>query len=324
MPLSLPLDATRLPADRDRRPQAALRRAPGRLRGRARDRHLRRPAPPASSATGFKVTRSHGAARRVRAPRRRREAAPSPSAIARVKETPRGRRVAWVKDRRRRSTAERQSARMTPADGDVRARSFAVSRSLSGVAGPPCRRRRSSFSRARRSPSLAQLAHPLGCRASSTSLPVEAGALEDRRQPVEARLATGTPRSPSRADLALAERRVAVAVGAERRLRVVDVQRARAGRGRPPRRTRRRVAATAVGVAHVVARGEQVAGVQADAEPLVAARGVDQRRRAPRTSGRASRPCPRCSRGAGGSPRSRRAPRDHLARRARSPRRRRP
>ena len=67
------------------------------------------------------------------------------------------------------------------------------------------------------------------------------------------------------AELALADVRVAVAVGAERRLRVVEVQRADAAApelaaGLAQHRVHRR------GRADVIAGGEQVAGVQADAE----------------------------------------------------------
>ena len=82
---------------------------------------------------------------------------------------------------------------------------------------------------------------------------------------------------PSRADLAVAEVAVAVAVGAERRCGVVDVQRAE------PVEADHAVelvehGGERLGGADVVAGGEQVAGVQADAEPLVAAGGLDQPR----------------------------------------------
>ena len=79
------------------------------------------------------------------------------------------------------------------------------------------------------------------------------------------------------AELARADVRVPVAVGAERGLGVVEVQRADAPgaelapglgehRAHPPRR------------ADVIAAGEQVAGVQAHAQALAAAGGLQQRR----------------------------------------------
>ena len=116
------------------------------------------------------------------------------------------------------------------------------------------------------------------------------------------------------AELALADVGVAVAVGAQRRLRVVEVQRAEAAQADRRRRTRRARRASASARADVVARGEQVAGVEADAEALVAAGGVEQRgqlvERAPERAARARR----CSRGAAGSARSRAsASRDDLA-----------
>ena len=83
---------------------------------------------------------------------------------------------------------------------------------------------------------------------------------------------------------------MAVAVGAERRLRVVDVQRAQPAEPDDPVELVEH-AGEPVGRADVVAGGEQVAGVEADAEPLAAAGDLDQPRelleRAPQRAARA-------------------------------------
>ena len=76
--------------------------------------------------------------------------------------------------------------------------------------------------------------------------------------------------------------------------------------------------------ADVVARREQVAGVEADPEARGRRRRPRRAPRAPRTSARACRRCPRCSRGAARSARTRPAPPRRSRRRARSPARRRP
>ena len=93
---------------------------------------------------------------------------------------------------------------------------------------------------------------------------------------------------------------MAVAVGAERRRRVVDVQRAEPVEPDDAVELVEHRGERLRG-ADVVARGEQVAGVEADAEPLVAARRPRSAARAPRTSARASRPRPRCPPGAAGT-----------------------
>ena len=104
---------------------------------------------------------------------------------------------------------------------------------------------------------------------------------------------------PSRAELALAEVGVAVAVGAERRLRVVEVQRAEPveaddrvavveHRRRAPRRCGCR--------SREASRWQESRQTPSRASPP---RGLEQRARAPRTSARACRPAPavfsRCS-----------------------------
>src|SRR4051794_35518632 len=106
------------------------------------------------------------------------------------------------------------------------------------------------------------------------ALLVGARRLEDHRQAVEARLAE-EHRAAVLAQLALADVGVAVAVGAQLALRVVEVQRAE-GVEADERRTLVEHACQPVGGPDVEAAGVQVAGVQAHAEPLVAAGGVDQ------------------------------------------------
>ncbi len=110
-------------------------------------------------------------------------------------------------------------------------------------------------------------------------LPLDAAAggpraLVDHREPLEARLreedrAAGLP------DLALPERRVAVAVAAQRGERVVDVQRPEAVEpDRGVARRERRV--EPLHGPDLVARGEQMAGVEAHAEAAVVARRLEQ------------------------------------------------
>ena len=70
---------------------------------------------------------------------------------------------------------------------------------------------------------------------------------------------------------------MAVAVGAERRQRVVEVQRAEAIEPDDAVALVERLAQP-LGGADVIAGGEQVAGIEAHPDPLVAAGGVDQRR----------------------------------------------
>ncbi len=97
-----------------------------------------------------------------------------------------------------------------------------------------------------------------------------------RRAGAAGRAPTGT-RAARVAQLARADVRVAVAVGAERGLGVVQVQRAHA----PAAEQAPRAAHDGVHAgwrADVIARGEQVAGVQAHAEALVAAGGLEQLR----------------------------------------------
>ena len=116
-----------------------------------------------------------------------------------------------------------------------------------------------------------------------------AGALEHVRHALEARL--GQERGhPALADLAVAEVHVAVAVRAERVHRVVAVQRAEPVEPDDAVELVEHLGQVVRG-ADVVARGEQVAGVQADAEPLVPAGDLDQPRqlleRAPERPARA-------------------------------------
>ena len=127
---------------------------------------------------------------------------------------------------------------------------------------------------------------------------------------------------PVLAELALADVGVAVAVGAERRLRVVEVQRAdplgaelRVEPRRARRPCRRRCGCHSRRRAGGRSPGRR-RGARRRRRPRSA-------RRAPRTSARACRRRRRCSRGAAGSPRSRPAPPRSSRRRARSPRRRR-
>src|SRR5919108_4280781 len=120
-------------------------------------------------------------------------------------------------------------------------------------------------------------------------LPLGSRTLEHAREPLEARLRQKGCAARA-ADLAVAEVLVAVDVGAERRLRVVDVQRPEAVEPddavelvEHPRER--------LGTADVVARREQVAGVEADGGPLAAAGQLDQPRqlleRAPERAARA-------------------------------------
>src|SRR3954470_17099015 len=99
--------------------------------------------------------------------------------------------------------------------------------------------------------------------------------LHDARQPVEARLGQEHGAAVG-AELALRDVGVAVAVRAERRLRVVEVQRPDA---LDPDELDALVEdrAERVGGADLEPRSEQVTGVEADAEALVAARRVDER-----------------------------------------------
>ena len=98
------------------------------------------------------------------------------------------------------------------------------------------------------------------------SVAVRARDLEDRRQPLQLRVAEENAHACG--DLALAEVRVAVAVRAERRRGVVHVQRPQPVEADPlldlvDAGVQRRA------VRHVDARDPQVAGVEADAEPRV-------------------------------------------------------
>jgi Family of unknown function (DUF5946) len=139
----------------------------------------------------------------------------------------------------------------------------AVRRPLARATGPSARR--DSLG-----PQLARARHLSGIR----TLSVGSGNLEQRGQVFEARLGEERP-EPGAAELTLGKVGVAVAVRAERRLGVVHVQAAQAveahdgvelvdDRGEP------------LGVAHVVAAGEQMAAVEADPEPRPGAGLVDQ------------------------------------------------
>ena len=114
-----------------------------------------------------------------------------------------------------------------------------------------------------------------------TAGPRSAGVGEERRAALLAELA--------RADVG-----VTVAVGAERGLGVVEVQRAARAPGRPRSATLVRAPSPCRSArADVIAGGEQVAGVQAQPEALVAAGGLEQRgqllERAPERAARAGR-----------------------------------
>ena len=152
---------------------------------------------------------------------------------------------------------------------------------------------------------------------------VRPGVSRTHGRPVEARLGE-EHRAALRAELALADVGVAVAVGPQRRLAVVEVQRAEPveadegdavverRRQRPRRcgcRSPRRAGGTSPGT--------RPSRSSPPATPRAAPR-------APRTSARASRPRRPCSRGAAGSSRLRQRLGDDLRPRARSPRRRRP
>src|SRR5262249_48010061 len=115
---------------------------------------------------------------------------------------------------------------------------------------------------------LAQLAH-LRDVGRLHGLPLDAGPLEDRRQPLEARLRQ--ERGAARlAELALPERRVAVAIRAERRLRVVHVDAAEASLAQVLDEVVDDALEPGV-VADVETAREHVAGVEADTHALVAA-----------------------------------------------------
>src|SRR3954471_16971316 len=125
-------------------------------------------------------------------------------------------------------------------------------------------------------PALAQVLGELDLLGARPAL-VGPRRLHDARQPVEARLGQ-EHRAAVRAELALRDVGVAVAVRTERGLRVVEVQGPDAldadelhalVEDRPER----------LGRADLEAGGEQVARVEADAEALVAARRVDERRK---------------------------------------------
>jgi len=97
-------------------------------------------------------------------------------------------------------------------------------------------------------------------------------ALDDQRQALEARLRQEC-RAPPFAELALPDVRVTVSVGAERRLRVVEVQRLEPFQAHDGVEPVQRVGQPRRGP-DVVARGQQMARVQADAEPLARACGI--------------------------------------------------
>ncbi len=141
-----------------------------------------------------------------------------------------------------------------------------------------------------------------------------AGGLEHARQAVE--LGSGQEGGAAAgAELALADVGVAVAVGAQRRLRVVEVQAAEPLAADPLLELgHHRVDARRACGCHSPRR----AGGRSPGTRRGAARRRRPRsgRRAPRSSARACRRRRRCSRGAAGSPRSRRAPRGSRRRRA--------
>ena len=125
----------------------------------------------------------------------------------------------------------------------------------------------------------------------SGSLAGLAGGLKDARQALERRRREEGG-AALQAELAIAEVRVAVALRAERVLGVVEVQRAEPLEPELGLHLRHHGVDAGRG-AHVVAGGQQVAGVQTQAEALVAAGGVDQLAelvdRAPERAARARR-----------------------------------
>ena len=133
------------------------------------------------------------------------------------------------------------------------------------------------------------------------------GRLEHAREPGEARLVDERARAVD-AELALADVGVAVAVGAERRLRVVEVQRAdAAGADRAPRSRR----SPREGAAACGSRSPRRAGGRSRGRRRGAAPPPPASSSAASSVERAARACRRrrrCSRGAAGSARTRRAP----------------
>ena len=318
-----------------RRPQGSGQHVPGRAERRSASRRpseeIERPAP--------RPTRPRAPARRrprAGAPARRRARRPAGErdrrAQARARGLPRA-RPRWP-DRDRTPADGRAGAaprRRLPggahADAARRARTASSAPRRAAPAGCPPQPRglACSAARAARAASPRSRRRPRA-RSSSRSGPsrFSPGRLQHARQALDAAARTGTPRSPSSPSSPVADIGVAVAVGAERRLRVVEVQRADAAARRARVARSRMTASRARGRADVVAGGEQVAGVQAHAEALAAAGRLDQRGEL--LEGAAERAA-----GAGGvlqvqlgSPRCRRAPRRSSCRRARSPRRRRP
>src|SRR4051794_22937997 len=137
-------------------------------------------------------------------------------------------------------------------------------------------------------PALAQVLGELDLLGARPAL-VGPRRLHDARQPVEARLGQEHGAAVG-AELALRDVGVAVAVGAERRLRVVEVQRPDALDPDELDALVEHRAERLLGP-DLEARGQKVAGVQADPEALVAAGGVDERgelvKRAPERPARA-------------------------------------
>src|SRR3954449_3616098 len=125
-----------------------------------------------------------------------------------------------------------------------------------------------------REPALAEVLGELHLLGRGTAL-VRPRRLHHARQPVEARLGEEHGAAVG-AELALGDVRVAVAVGPERRLAVVEVQRADA-LDADELDALVEHAAERLGRADLEARSEEVAGVEADPQALVAARGVDER-----------------------------------------------
>ena len=167
---------------------------------------------------------------------------------------------------------------------------------------PPSRAPDARASAASGDAALAQLERKRDFRPRRT-LAILAGRLEDARQLRPARRRQER-RAAVLAELAVADVGVAVAVRAERGLRVVEMQRADTSATELARALAQHAAHPAGG-AYVIAGGEQVAGVQAHAEALVAAGAPPAAPPAPRPSARACHRRRRCSRDAAHSPRSR-------------------
>ena len=205
-------------------------------------------------------------------------------------------------------------ARTSSGASNVQSRATTARAHVVPVQRPP-RRRPPASSDVRRAPTTstsarrpsARIRQAIAMSTGSTPLPSTPGPSKTQARPSNRgsdRKATqpSTPSSPSPS----AAWRSTLEPSA--RLRVVDVQRAEPVEPDHAVEVVEHVAQP-FGGADVVAAGEQVAGVQAGAAAACGRRRPRSAPPAPRTCGRACRPRPRCSPGAGRTPRSRPAPR---------------